>query len=282
MNSENKMWESLKAGYLRQVEESLSSIGHPRTKEILDDVSSHIDRRFSELNEKQRTWENMQAIITDMGPASDYAELLNAAQFPAKQGITAKQLLWIVLGLVVLSAVMIILPMTVFCKPKPVASEEFRHNLSEKIAKLDIDSATLNDVIKIFGEPSEYIWGNQTFEKTNLPRNYVVIYPDGFRVFISENKIVELRHEGPESGYVWRGKLKVGSSLDEVLEAVGQAKEIIEGKKNWFEDSVLYKDIDGRTGYCYYSRADQDVRFFFKDYKVIALYTTRSDYGEDH
>lgn len=72
----------------------------------------------------------------------------------------------------------------------------------------------------------------------------------------------------------------MGSPLEEVLEAVGQPKETVEGQKNWFEDGVLYKDIEGRKGYCYYGRADQDVRFFFRSYKVIAIYETRSDYGK--
>ena len=61
---------------------------------------------------------------------------------------------------------------------------------------------------------------------------------------------------------------------------VGQPKEIITGKQNEAGDGILYKDIAGRKGFCYYSRFDQNVRFFFTDYKVNALYITNPSYGK--
>lgn len=76
MNSENKLWEKLKADYLSQIKEVLSSLDSPRKKEILEDVKNHLDRRFNELGSNPQTMENLQRIISDMGPASDYAELL--------------------------------------------------------------------------------------------------------------------------------------------------------------------------------------------------------------
>jgi hypothetical protein len=74
--SGNGTWDSVKAGYLGQVEKALASVGHREKKQVLEDVRSHLDQRFSELASDEQTWENMQAIITEMGPASDYAELL--------------------------------------------------------------------------------------------------------------------------------------------------------------------------------------------------------------
>jgi hypothetical protein len=76
MNSESKIWENLKADYLSQIEKVLASVDNPRTKEILEDVGAHLDRRFGELSPNQQTKENLQRIIFEMGPASDYAELL--------------------------------------------------------------------------------------------------------------------------------------------------------------------------------------------------------------
>jgi hypothetical protein len=49
MTPENKKWDALKAEYLRKVQKALSSVRHPRGKEVLEDVSSHLDRRFAEL-----------------------------------------------------------------------------------------------------------------------------------------------------------------------------------------------------------------------------------------
>lgn len=148
-----------------------------------------------------------------------------------------------------------------------------RADVNEQVSRLNIDTATLDDVIRIFGEPIDYVWGNQTFTKDDLPSSYILRYPNGFSVSMSHGRVHELRHTQP--GYTWQGKLQVGSSLEEVLEAVGRPTETIEGQSCAYKDGVLYKDIDGRKGYCYYSRRDQGVRFFFMNYKVTALYVTR-------
>ena len=151
-------------------------------------------------------------------------------------------------------------------------------DINAKVAQLNIDTATLDDVIRIFGEPIEYLWGEKTFTKANLPSTYIAAYPNGFSVVISNGKVSELRFAGRGAGYVYRDKLKVGSSLDEVLEVVGQPAETLEGQalSGMAKDGVLYKDMKGRKGSCYYSRRDQGIRFFFLNYKVSALYLTRS------
>lgn len=151
-----------------------------------------------------------------------------------------------------------------------------RMDINAKIARLNIETATFDRVIRIFGEPTKYVWGNETFEKSNLPDRYILVYPDGFSIFMMNGRIVELRHEGPD-GYIWQGKLQVGSSLEEVLKVVGGPEKTVIGQPNKFEDGVLYKDIDGKEGSCYYGSEKNGVRFFFRDYKVSALYVTRSD-----
>lgn len=113
MTSENKEWDSLKAEYLRQVEKALSSVKHPRRKEVLDDVRSHLDRRFAELEPDQQTWEDFQAIITEMGPASDYADLLDQNDDQPSPGVWRKYLLFVSLAAVV-TLVAILLALSVF------------------------------------------------------------------------------------------------------------------------------------------------------------------------
>ena len=88
------------------------------------------------------------------------------------------------------------------------------------------------------------------------------------------DKIIEIRFEGQDIGYVYKDKLKIDSSLDEVIELLGKPKETGQGKPNKFKDGVLYRDIEGRKGYCYDGRADKNVRLFFVNYKVTALYLT--------
>ena len=158
-------------------------------------------------------------------------------------------------------------------------AEQIARQLPARIAQLDIDSATPERVIEVFGKPEKYIWEGETFEPDALPIRYIMCYPGDFNVFISNGRIVEVRHES-DSKYVYRGKLRVGSSLEEALAVLGPPKKTVTGENN-YEDRVLYKDIDGTKGHCYYLRTDQDVRVWFSDYKVAAIYMTRSDYGED-
>jgi serine protease AprX len=158
-----------------------------------------------------------------------------------------------------------------------LAVSQVKSDINAGVAQLDVGKATLNDVIRIFGEPEKYLWGDQTFTKDNLPSIYIAAYPNGFRVVIKDGKIHQLRFEEIDAGYVFKDKLRIGSSLDEVLDVIGQPTETVVGEALQgaaTRDGVLYKDIDGRKGYCYYGRKDQDVMFFFGDYKVTAIYVT--------
>jgi len=154
---------------------------------------------------------------------------------------------------------------------------EFARLLAERVALLDIDSADLKQVIAVFGTPVKYIWGNKIFSPDQLPDRFIAVYPGDFQVFMMDNHIVELRFAG-NSKYVYAGKLRVGSTLEEALALLGEPTETVTGQKNTFKEKVLYKDIDGRQGYDYYARPDQKVRVWFGDDKVTAIYMTRSDY----
>ncbi len=147
-------------------------------------------------------------------------------------------------------------------------------DINDQVAQLDIDTATLDDVIDIFGEPIAYIWGNQTYTRDNLPNVYIARYPNDFDVVMKNGYISELRFRSAD--YLFQGQIHVGSSLDDVLDVVGQPTETVVGQPCEFQDGVLYKDINGTVGYCYYKRSDQNVRFFFRDYNVSALYVMRS------
>lgn len=278
MSPENKRWENLKAEYLHKVEKALSAVKHPRKKEVVADVSSHLDNRFAELGADKQTWEDFQAIITDMGPASDYAELLEPEQKRRTKSVPLGYLLFAGAAVLVVACGIIIAPMVISYVKKPVAPEKFRRDFPQKVANFDIDNAGLDDVIRTFGQPVSYIWGSQILDKDNLPISYVVTYPDNFHVLVSRGKVIEIRHEYGSS-YVWRGKIKVGASLEEVFEVLGEPEKTVVGEKNRFEDGVLYKDIEGRKGHCYYGRYDQNLRLWFGNYKVAAIYMTRNGYG---
>ncbi len=159
---------------------------------------------------------------------------------------------------------------------------EFVAKLPGKIAKLDIDSANLQEVIATFGQPVKYIWGPKTLPPDDLPRRFIAVYPGSFNVFIVDDRIVEIRHEGG-SKYVFANKLRVGSTLEEALAVLGPPAKTVVGEEIDWKNSknVLFKDIEGRKGHCYYHRPDRKVRVWFGNYKVAAIYMTRSSYGQD-
>jgi subtilisin family serine protease len=411
MSLENKMWDEAKRQYLHQVEKVLVSVKSSRKKEVLDDVRSHLDRRFGELRPEQQSWENIQKIITDMGPPTDYAELMDTEKKPEKERLPLSFVGAAIIIFAILAGLMIIFPLIyhpeeeeytlressvnvlphsftndpeilgewesvdfvefvndfqperrrwdgeLFLKriifmaegrcSKPwtwtkgwiydnedniraeykireiaghtylffpwlsgdvtirgmkpcyyvlrrvsgvrVEKQEMKNSNTQEVSAdinakvsqlLEVAHANLDDVTRIFGKPIKYLWGQQTFTKDTLPSTYIAKYPNQFQVVMSNGNIHEIRFEGPESGYVLQEKLRVGSSLEEVLSVVGQPTETIEGKANKWKDGVLYKDIDGNKGRCYYQRLDQNVRFFFLNYKITAIYITSGSYGK--
>ena len=212
----------------------------------------------------------------------EYKQLLDAmrksvpgdSQKPAK--ISKKYVPWIGLSIVVAIAAVIIFT----SKTQPVTLAEFRRNFPQKVAKLNIDTAKIDDIIEIFGEPVEYSCGGKIIDKAKTPTDqYCIKYPDGVYFYMRWDSIVELRFGSPAADYVYHDKIRVGSSLDEVLEVIGQPSETVEGEPIGWADGVLYKDVEGMMGRCYYHRSEQNVRFFFLNYKVKAMYITRSNYN---
>ncbi|HOK66712.1 MAG TPA: hypothetical protein PK054_09880 [Anaerohalosphaeraceae bacterium] len=76
MNDTEKRWRQMRDEYLQQIEAELTSIQHPRKKELLADIREHLERRYEELDPSQRTDSRLQEILEEMGPAEEYAELL--------------------------------------------------------------------------------------------------------------------------------------------------------------------------------------------------------------
>jgi hypothetical protein len=139
---------------------------------------------------------------------------------------------------------------------------------------------TVKEVVHVLGEPTGYFWGDDAHvhQGKRLPDNppdfYVLRYPQGISVAVGGGNVVELRSEGQGQGFTYHGKLHLGSSLDDVLDVLGQPTETVTNKPLGFDAGVLYKDIDGKKGYSYYARPDQNIRCFFMNNQVTALYVT--------
>jgi len=161
-------------------------------------------------------------------------------------------------------------------KPRP-ATINADWNWDKKLSKLNVETATLQDVIRVFGEPQKYVWGQNVFDKKTLPVTFIALYPNKFQVVFRSGRIMELRHESKD-GFLFEGKIGVGSTLDDVIKVLGKPKQTVVGQEIGFVDSILYKDINGKLGYCYYSSRDKHVRMFFAGYVVTALYTNTNEF----
>ena len=164
------------------------------------------------------------------------------------------------------------------------AVSEFQKGINKKVAQLDVNNATPEDVIRIFGKPLSYQRGRQTLKEDNLPESYAMVYPEGFGIIILDGHIEELRFQKP--GYVFRDSITVGSTLEEALKVLGSLTKTIESEKYRLVrgifytaegdkiepmDGVLYKDIEGRKGYCYYANASQGIHMLFINNRVVII-----------
>ncbi|MBN2127965.1 MAG: carboxypeptidase regulatory-like domain-containing protein [Sedimentisphaerales bacterium] len=93
MDRQDRNWENLKSRYLRDIRRALSGVKGARVRAVLDDVSGHLDQRLAELEPARRTPENLNRIIAEMGPASDYAELLAPRIDPVRFHLRSRPLL---------------------------------------------------------------------------------------------------------------------------------------------------------------------------------------------
>ena len=147
-------------------------------------------------------------------------------------------------------------------------------DLNDQVGQLDFDTAGLDDVIGIFGEPVTYLWQDETYTRDNLPNTYIARYINDPDIMISSDNVSEVRFYVVGTGVLFHDCIMVGSSLDDVLMFLGAPTSTVVGQPCDYVDGVLYKDIEGTVGRCYYGRDDWSVRMFFLDYNVNALYVT--------
>ena len=144
-----------------------------------------------------------------------------------------------------------------------------------KVAQLDLNSATPDDVRRVFGEPFEYRWMRDTFSPDNLPDRYAMMYAGGVEVEVEQGHVQGLEFHQPN--YAYRGSIRVGSSLDEVIQVVGEPPVTRVGQGGSYHKNVLHKDLDGEVGRCCYLRADQGLKIWFRDYQVVMIQLMRPE-----
>jgi hypothetical protein len=134
--------------------------------------------------------------------------------------------------------------------------------------------STRQDVIRLFGKPTQYLWGDKTFQEDNLPKIYVAVFPNGPHIVCQGDVIDEIRFEEQDFGYVFRGKIRIGSSLDDVLAVLAKPRETVVGDAFGWKDGVLWQRRRGPERLLLYFSAQDHAHVLFRT-KVMALYLDR-------
>jgi hypothetical protein len=172
----------------------------------------------------------------------------------------------------------------------------FMKNINAKLASLDINKSTADDVIAVLGKPWAYRSRSKDLEEDNLPEAYNMDYPGGFMVSIYMNQVMQWgcqQISGYEiSGYTFSDSIQIGTTLDDVFEKLGSPTKVVEGfggegNKIMYEDNTSYvnMNINERKGFYFfqYGNNGEKIKLYFDDnvlykgtgkMKVSCLYGT--------
>ena len=151
------------------------------------------------------------------------------------------------------------------------SKESEKATLQKLMDSFDMKNGDLDEVLRTFGKPKRYFFGDKTYTKENLPIAYLISYPQGFRICMNDDEIEEFRFE-KKTDYKIAG-ITVGTSLEKVLKTLGKPKRTVNGRECTYEERILFKNSKGRpNGHAYYSA--KGLRLFFMHDEVIALYIT--------
>ncbi len=155
--------------------------------------------------------------------------------------------------------------------------------INEKVKAVTPGETKREQVIEVFGKPDQYAWDGEVFSEADLASRissgglYVMVYDDVGVNFVASDKIWEVRVQSNRD-YSYEGKIRLGSSVEDVISFFGEPSETVTGKPiDWHTNKVLYRDyvsrdIEGDTGCCYIYYRDIGVRMFFLDYEVCVIY----------
>lgn len=173
MTSANSQWDATRNEYLAKIEQALQDAPGSERKQILGDVTFHLDKRFDELGPEEQTWENIQQIITEMGPVEDYAELLDQPikQIPKRFGLGFWIITFGVLAVLLTALFMPALPSSLFEAKRPCVVETSPETLST-----DVDSGTTEIKVTFDWPMMNFSWswvgGGEHYPETSSEPRY--------------------------------------------------------------------------------------------------------------
>jgi len=161
-----------------------------------------------------------------------------------------------------------------------VKKSELNRIVQNKQSDIKAEKTDREYVISIMGEPKNYIWGEDTFHIEDLPSHYIMDYGNSNMACIYNGILSETRVHSPGDFTEFNG-IKLGDTIDEVIEKIGKPIRIADGEELNFEENVLFlhysyseQGIISSSPYSYYSVPEKNVRMFFNNDKVHALYNT--------
>ena len=117
-----------------------------------------------------------------------------------------------------------------------------------------------------------YLLGKDKLDPENLPARYAMLYPANVQVVMSTDRILRITLFAP--GYLFRDKIEVGTSVEDVFKVLGPPAKTVENAqiadvgRQPSEDGVFYKDMNGVVGTCLYQTPSQGVILYFTENRV--------------
>ena len=179
--SGNTDWDRLMSEYMHHVAEALSDVNKPRRRQIMEDVAAHLNLRFNELPQEDRTVDNFRNIIDQMGPATDYAELLDPQRAKTAANAASKRFLLLTLiAFLAIVAAAVIISLTL---PAPAPAQ-----ISAPLERLvdKVDYPFLNDPnvlgawksVDFVENPADFKPGERASD-AKLYLNHLIFEPNG-------------------------------------------------------------------------------------------------------
>lgn len=152
----------------------------------------------------------------------------------------------------------------------PAAQAELESKVIGQLASIQPGVTDRQKVLELFGPPPEVMARRERpGESEFLTYRYgsVEFFFDPWKKLVHE---IRFEKAGP---YSYQGKIRVGSSLDELLAAVGAPAKTVVGEPIHFnEDRVLFRDVERTKGRGYITYDAEGVRFFLLNDAVTAIY----------
>jgi len=162
--------------------------------------------------------------------------------------------------------------------PQPREADGPRARVPKELAawidKLEVGSATRQDVIALFGEPVSYVLGREHFDANDLPSRFAMIYPGNVQVIVSDNRVQRITILAP--GYLFRDMIEVGASMEEVFRVLGPPRKTmdVDGKfdlRGVSEDNVFFGELGREAGNGLYRSRAQGVALYFRQGRVMQI-----------